>query len=109
MYQDNIIDIKDVPTIIILIKDIYKKFIITNHFSNHIKNITIEDSIDFIKNILFILIELEELKVKNKDDVIFMINISIELLTTTIDIQESLFHKLKKCFNCCNKKKNESI
>jgi len=97
--SDKVIDTKDIPKIIVLVKDIYKKFNnINNLKKNH--NISIEDSINFIKNLLLILIELEYIKVDNKDDIVLTIDLCIDLLTTSFDVSGSLFDTIKKCFKC---------
>jgi len=97
--SDKVIDTKDIPKIIVLVKDIYKKFNNINNLKKN-QNISIEDSINFIKNLLLILIELEYIKVDNKDDIIITIDLCIDLLTTTFDVSGSLFDTIKKCFKC---------
>ena len=100
--SDKVIDTKDIPKIIVLVKDIYKKFNnINNLKKNH--NISIEDSINFIKNLLLILIELEYIKVDNKDDIVLTIDLCIDLLTTSFDVSGSLFDTIKKSIKKCFK------
>mgnify|MGYP007000435496 len=67
---------------------------------NSIKKITIEDSINFIKNLFLILIELEHIKVKDKENVILIIDLCIDLLTSSVDVSSTIIDKLKECFKC---------
>ena len=97
--SDKVIDSNDIPKLVVLIKNVYKNFNDSNNFKKLFK-ITIEDSINFIKNILLILIELEHVKVKDKDSVIIIIDLCIDLLTTSVDVTETLISKFKSCFRC---------
>lgn len=97
--SDKVIDSNDIPKLVVLIKNVYKNFNDSNNFKKLFK-ITIEDSINFIKNILLILIELEHIKVKDKDSVIIIIDLCIDLLTTSVDVTETLISKFKSCFRC---------
>jgi len=100
IYEDKVLDSKDIPSLVILMKNSYRKCINSKDLVRNIKGITLEDSIDFIKNVLLILIELGHIKVQNKDDVISMLHICIDLLTSSVDISSSLFDTLKNCL-CC--------
>lgn len=100
IYEDKVLDSKDIPSLVILMKNSYRKCINSKELVRNIKGITLEDSIDFIKNVLLILIELGHIKVQNKDDVISMLHICIDLLTSSVDISSSLFDILKNCL-CC--------
>lgn len=97
---DKVIDSSDVPRLIVLIKNVYKKFSDTKKL-NTIQNITLEDSINFIKNLLLILIELEHIKVNDKANVLLIIDLCVDLLTTSIDVTDSLVDKIKSCFKKC--------
>ena len=97
--SDKVIDSNDIPKLVVLIKNVYKNFNDSNNFKKLFK-ITIEDSINFIKNILLILIELEHINVKDKDSVIIIIDLCIDLLTTSVDVTETLISKFKSCFRC---------
>jgi superfamily I DNA and/or RNA helicase len=97
IYEDKVLDSKDIPSLVILMKNSYKKCIDSKELNKQIKGITLEDSIDFIKNVLLILIELGHLKVENKDDVILMIDMCVDLLTSSVDMSYSLFDTLKDC------------
>ena len=98
--EDKVLDVNDIPHLVVLIKNIYKKFNDKNNFKK-MYNITFEDSVNFIKNILLILIELEHVKVNNKEKVISILDICIDLLSTSIELQDSIFNKLKSCFSIC--------
>ena len=100
IYKDKMINTDDIPALIVLMKNSYKKFNDNKELSKHVKNITIEDSIHFIKNVLLITIELDYLKVDKKDQVLLIIDICIDLLTSSIDIKTSFIDQLKKCL-CC--------
>ena len=93
---DKVIDSHDIPNLIVLVKNIYKKFTEQDKFKK-INKITLEDSINFIKNLLLILIELGHIKVNDKEKVILIIDLCIDLLTSSIDLTQSLFQKLKSC------------
>jgi len=102
IYEDKVLDSKDIPSLVILMKNSYKKCIDSKELNKQIKGITLEDSIDFIKNVLLILIELGHLKVENKDDVILMIDMCVDLLTSSVDMSNSLFDTLKDCLCLLN-------
>ena len=93
---DKVIDSNDIPRLIVLVKNIYKKFSEQDKFKK-INKITLEDSINFIKNLILILIELGHIKVNDKEKVILIIDLCIDLLTSSIDLSQSLFQKLKSC------------
>ena len=97
--SDNVLDSSDVPKLIVLIKNVYKNFNNSKRLKS-IQKITLDDSINFIKNLLLILIEYEHIKVKDKDTVIVVIDLCIDLLTTSIDVSETLFDSIKSCFKC---------
>ena len=96
---DKVIDSADVPQLVVLIKNVYKNFSDSKKLKS-LGNITLEDSINFIKNLLLLLIELDHIKVKDKDNVILIIDLCVDLLTTSIDVSESLVDKIKSCFKC---------
>ena len=98
--KDKVIDSKDVPRLIVLIKDVYKRFTDSKRLKV-IDNITLEDSINFIKNLLLMLIELEHIKVNDKENVLLIIDLCVDLLTTSIDIKEGLIDKIKGCLKKC--------
>lgn len=96
---DNVLDSSDVPKLMVLIKNVYKKFNDSKRLKS-IQKVTLDDSINFIKNLILILIEYEHIKVKDKDTVIIVIDLCIDLLTTSIDVSETLFDSIKSCFKC---------
>lgn len=98
--KDKVIDSKDVPRLIVLIKDVYKNFTDSKKLKV-IDNITLEDSINFIKNLLLMLIELEYIKVNDKENVLLIIDLCVDLLTTSIDIKEGLVDKIKGWVKKC--------
>ena len=95
--SDKVIDSKDVPKLIVLIKNVYKKFNDSKEFKK-INNISVGDSINFIKNLLLLLIELEYIKVDDKDNVVLIIDLCIDLLTTSVDVTEGIIDRIKSCF-----------
>lgn len=95
--SDKVIDSKDVPKLIVLIKNVYKKFNDSKEFKK-INNISVGDSINFIKNLLLLLIELEYIKVDDKDSVVLIIDLCIDLLTTSVDVTEGIIDRIKSCF-----------
>lgn len=97
--SDKVIDSNDIPKLIVLIKNVYKNFNDSNNFKK-LFNVTIEDSIYFIKNIILILIELDYIKVKDKNEVKQIIELCIDLLTTSVDVTETLYDRITSCFKC---------
>jgi hypothetical protein len=87
--SDKVIDINDIPSIILIIKDIVN---INTKQINKLK-LTREQVITFIKNVLFILIESETIKVKDKQTVEQLIDLSVQLLSTKINVQ-----RVVRCF-----------
>ena len=57
-------------------------------------------TINFIKNLILILIELDHIKVNDKDNIVLIIDLCVDLLTTSIDFSDSLIDKIKGCFKC---------
>lgn len=93
--KDKKIDMNDIPKIILLLKDVINLYSTT-------KNLKIKknDVIDFIKNILIILINSDIIKIDTEDKVLInnLIILSVQLLETNINMK---FNKL--CFLplCC--------
>ncbi len=96
---DKVIDSSDVPKLIVLVKNVYKNFSDSKKLKS-IGNITLEDSINFIKNLILLLIELDHIKVNDKDNIVLIIDLCVDLLTTSIDVSDSLIDKIKGCFKC---------
>lgn len=82
--EDKVLDSNDVPSLILIIKDIVN---INTAQINKLK-LTREQIIVFIKNILFILIESDTIKVTDKETVKQLIELSIQLLSTKINVQK---------------------
>jgi len=82
--DDKVIDVNDIPPLILIIKDIIN---INTAQINKLK-LTRDQIIIFIKNILFILIESEIIKVKDKEIVKQLIELSVQLLSTKINVQK---------------------
>jgi hypothetical protein len=98
--EDRIIDSKDIPYIITIVKDSYKTLLKTN---TQLKKVTLEDSLLFIKHVILILIEYDHIKVDNKENIDLLIELCIDLLRTNLDLTINLIDKLKECFSCFNK------
>jgi len=100
--KDKVINSKDIPQIIKMVKDAYKNIIVLN---KNIKNITLEDSIIFIKNIILILIEYDYIKVENKEELNLIIDLCIDLLQTNLNLKISFMGKICDCISSVFKKK----
>lgn len=93
--KDGKINANDIPSIILLCKDILNLYSASNKI-----NLSREDIIDFIKTIVLIIVNSDIYKINDsdKDLILSLINLSVELLKTSIDVK-------KKClFNCFKKK-----
>lgn len=84
--NDKVISVNDIPSIILLCKDIFNLY----SESNNIKLTKIE-IIDFIKNLLIILIKSDLIKINDneKELIIDLINLSIKLLETKINLRKT--------------------
>ena len=98
--EDRIIDSKDIPYIITIVKDSYQTLLKTN---NQLKKVTLEDSLLFIKHIILLLIEYDHIKVDNKENIDLLIELCVDLLRTNLDLKINLLDKLKECFSCFKK------
>lgn len=95
--EDGKLDVSDVPILINMVKSI------VNNFSKSIKkvkSVTVDELVDFIRNIIEILIHKDYIKVDNKEKVFKLIFISVELLNTSVDAGQSIFDCVKKIFKC---------
>ena len=92
---DGVLDITDVPVMITMMKDICN--INIPQLSKDIKKITVDESIQFIKDIVLVLIEYDHIKVKDKDVVVKMIDVSIDLLKSTVVTSNAV----ASIFSCC--------
>lgn len=88
--SDGNINMADIPQIILLIKDSY-------NLVGSAKNlkITKKNIIDFIKYTMIILIESNFIKCDNKDLIISLINLSINLLESEVNLDKKI---ICKCF-----------
>lgn len=90
--SDGVLDISDLPQIIILIKDVYNI-----NFKKLNTKFTVKESIQFIQDFILLLIELNYFIVNDKPKVIKVIDSSVQLLISSIQVAPSLF----KCCVCC--------
>lgn len=98
--EDRIIDSKDIPYIITIVKDSYQTLLKTN---TQLKKVTLEDSLLFIKHIILLLIEYDHIKVDNKENIDLLIELCVDLLRTNLDLKMNLLDRLKECFSCFKK------
>ena len=81
---DGALDPVDLPSLILLVKDVLN--LNMDAIKESIKNLTIHDSIQFIKDLLLILIEEDYIFVYDKTNIEKSICIYIELLSSTINV-----------------------
>jgi hypothetical protein len=81
---DGILDITDLPSLVLLVKDVLNLNMDT--IKSNIKDLTIHDTIQFIKDLLLILIEEDYIFVYDKINIEKSISMYIELLSSTINI-----------------------
>lgn len=100
---DGILDIADLPSVILLIKDVLNLNLDT--IKSGVKNMTVQDSIQFIKDLLLILIEEDFIIVNDKKTVEKLIDASIELLSSTINLKTTIFSLVNSALtlSCCKK------
>lgn len=100
---DGILDTADLPSIILLIKDVLNLNLET--IKGGVKNLTLQDSIQFIKDLLLILIEEDFIIVNDKKTVEKLIDACIELLSSTINLKTSFVSIFKSALSlsCCKK------
>jgi len=92
---DGVLDITDVPVMITMMKDICN--INIPQLSKDIKKITVDESIQFIKDIVLVLIEYDHIQVKDKDVVVKMIDVSIDLLKSTVVTSNAVSSIFSRC------------
>jgi len=94
--SDNVVDMNDLPQLILMAKDII------NLNAKDLKSIKITrgESITFIKDVLFILIDSNVIKTQegSKDSILALLNLSIQMLETTIDLSETIQYNKWCCF-----------
>ena len=92
--KDKVININDIPRIILLLKNVINLYSTT-------KNLKIKknDIIDFIKNILIILINSDIIKIDSEDKVLInnLIVLSVQLLETNVNVNFNKFCFLPFC------------
>jgi len=100
---DGILDIADLPSVILLVKDVLNLNL--DSIKSGVKNLTVQDSIQFIKDLLLILIEEDFIIVNDKKTVEKLIDACIELLSSTINLKITLFSLASSAFllSCCKK------
>ena len=95
--NDGILDVSDMPSVILLLKDF-----LNLNLQNNIRDLTIQDSVQFIKDLLLLLIEEKYIKVNDRKTVEKIIDTSIELLSSSINVNSSLYNSLLR-LRCCKK------
>ena len=100
---DGVLDIADLPSLVLLVKDVLNLKLDTIKLG--IKNLTVQDSIKFIKDLLLILVEEEYILVTDKETVKKLIDACIELLGSTINLNATTVSFLSSVFglSCCKK------
>jgi hypothetical protein len=98
---DDIIDIHDIPIIIVMIKDIYN--INYKTLGKNVTQITFtqEELIIFIQDIILIMIEFEYILVSNKQKTINMVKSSINLLSSSLEHASTIFNLINRYCCCC--------
>ena len=101
--NDGILNITDLPLIILLIKDVLNLNL--DAIKGGIKNLTLQDSIQFIKDLLLILIEEDFIVVNDKKTVEKLIDACIDLLSSTINLKTTFFSLASSALTlrCCKK------
>ena len=86
--KDNVINVNDIPRIILLLKDVINLYSTKNNLK-----IKKNDIIDFIKNLLIILINSDIIKIDSEDKILInnLIILSVQLLETNINIKLNKF------------------
>jgi hypothetical protein len=92
--KDNVINVNDIPRIILLLKDVINLYSTKNNLK-----IKKNDIIDFIKNILIILINSDIIKIDSENKILInnLIILSVQLLETNINIKLNKFCFLPVC------------
>jgi hypothetical protein len=100
---DGVLDIADLPSVILLVKDVLNLNL--DAIKSGVKNLTVQDSIQFIKDLLLILIEEDYIIVNDKKTVEKLIDACIELLSSTINLKTTLFSLIENALSlsCCKK------
>lgn len=91
--SDNVIDMNDLPTFILLVKDII------NINVKDLKKIKVTrgDIVDMIESIMFILIDTNMIKTgDNKDSFLALLKLSMQILDASVNLDKTI-----SCFSCC--------
>ena len=95
--NDGVLDVSDMPSIILLLKDF-----LNLNLQNKIRDLTVQDSVQFIKDLLLLLIEEKYIKVNDRKTTEKIIDTSIELLSSSINVNSSLYNSILR-LRCCKK------
>jgi hypothetical protein len=100
---DGVLDVADLPSVILLVKDVLNLNL--DSIKSGIKNLTLQNSIQFIKDLLLILIEEDYITVNDKKTVERLIDACIELLSSTINVKTTIFSLFNSALllSCCKK------
>ena len=98
---DGVLDIADLPSVILLVKDVLNLNL--DSINSGVKNLTVQDSIQFIKDLLLILIEEDYITINDKKTVEKLIDACIELLSSTINVKTTLISLVASALSlsCC--------
>jgi hypothetical protein len=96
--KDGVLDMSDVPKFVLLVSALHN-----TELKKLSSPITVETVVEFIKFLIHAIIELDFIKVNNKEKVFEMLDTSILLLTTSLDIKMPVI-SVAGCFNCFGKK-----
>jgi hypothetical protein len=99
---DGKLDLNDVPKIVLVVTKLYKTNLKELFGKNSLK---VEDLLEFIKFIVHSVIELDLIKVDDKQKIFQLLDVSLLLLDTTIEIPLPSVDEVKTfCWSFCNKK-----
>jgi ribosomal protein S6 len=96
--KDGVLDMSDVPKFVLLVSALHN-----TELKKLSSPITVETVVDFIKFLMHAIVELDFIKVNNKEKVFEMLDTSILLLTTTLNVQMPAI-SVTGCFGCFGKK-----
>jgi hypothetical protein len=100
---DGILDTEDLPLVVLLVKDVLNLNL--SSINSSIKGLTVQDSIQFIKDLLIILIKEDYIIVRDEKKVKKLIDNCIDLLSSTINVKTTLFSLASSALSlsCCKK------
>lgn len=85
--SDKVIDMNDLPHLILMIKDVI------NINAKDLKSIKVNrsEAVNFIKDVIFILIDTNVIKTNdNKDTILALLNLSVQMLDASIELNETI-------------------